>query len=406
MRRKSQLMRHIDEFTIHRFRGMREAKFETLGQINLLVGGNNSGKTSVLEALSVFCDPLNPSRWSNVASARETREISSLGSRYSLSLSDRLLWLFPQEGLFPQKSLFPQEELFPREGNLDAELLLSASGAYPLKNVLAHHEKFSEVIKERIPRYAVEEDVGRRDDSSYEEREREVEGVKIEVGVSLKKNANNLPEELLTTTFNFPDYGVLPKGSARKISPLPVRSIHGCSHRSSGVSSELWTNVIHADAKLQTVKLLQLFDPDIQDVDIISPRERASSISIKHKKLGRAPLSAFGDGLRRVFTLASAIPGAKDGLLLIDELEIAVHTRMLEKTFNWLVESCCQYNVQMFATTHSLEAVDAIIDACKDKEIDLVAYRLQQGDAQTTTKRFDKKDLEQLREELGVDLRW
>ena len=84
-------------------------------------------------------------------------------------------------------------------------------------------------------------------------------------------------------------------------------------------------------------------------------------------------MSSFGDGLRRVFTLASAIPGAKDGLLLIDELEIAVHTRMLEKTFNWLVEFCCQYNVQLFATTHSLEAVDAIIDACKDKDIDLVA---------------------------------
>ena len=58
-------MRHIDEFTIHHFRGMREAKFETLGQINLLIGGNNSGKTSVLEALSVFCDPLNPREWSS-----------------------------------------------------------------------------------------------------------------------------------------------------------------------------------------------------------------------------------------------------------------------------------------------------------------------------------------------------
>jgi len=262
------------------------------------------------------------------------------------------------------------------------------------------------VIKERIPRSSVGEDVGRRDDSSYEEREREVEGVKIEVGISLKENANNLPEERLTATLTFPDYGILPKGSARNISPLPVRSIHGCSHRSSGVPSELWTDVIYADVKLQTVKLLQLFDPDIQDIDIISPRERASSISIKHKKLGRAPLSSFGDGLRRVFTLASAIPGAKDGLLLIDELEIAVHTRMLEKTFNWLVEFCCQYNVQLFATTHSLEAVDAIIDACKDKEIDLVGYRLQKGDTQTSTKRFDKEYLKQLREELGVDLRW
>ena len=117
-------------------------------------------------------------------------------------------------------------------------------------------------------------------------------------------------------------------------------------------------------------------------------------------------MAAFGDGLRRVFTLASAIPGAKDGLLLIDELEIAVHTRMLEKTFNWLVEFCCKYNVQLFATTHSLETIDAIIEICKGEEIDLVGYRLQKGDVQTTTKRFDKEYLTQLREELGVDVRW
>jgi hypothetical protein len=230
--------------------------------------------------------------------------------------------------------------------------------------------------------------------------------VRIEVSISSINKANNLPKKALTTTYKFLDYGVLPKGGSLELNRLPVRSIHGCSHRSSGVPSELWTDVIYADAKLQTVKLLQLFDPDVQDIDIISPRERASSISIKHKKLGRAPLSSFGDGLRRVFTLASAIPGAKNGFLLIDELEIAVHTRMLEKTFNWLVEFCCQYNVQLFATTHSLEAVDAIIEACKDKEIDLVGYRLQKGDTQTSTKRFDKKDLKQLREELGVDLRW
>ena len=379
-------MRHIDEFTIHHFRGMREAKFETLGQINLLIGSNNSGKTSVLEALSVFCDPLNPRTWSSVASARET---SPLGPR--LSLSDRILWLFPQE------------EFFPQEEN---ELSLSASGVYHVKNISAQYERFSEVIKERIPRYTTGEDVGRKDEFSYEEREREVEGVRIEIGVSLKKNTNNLPEELPTTTYKFPDYGVLPRESAQEINPLPVRSINGCSHRSSGVSSDLWTGVIFADAKLQTVRLLQLFDPDIEDVDIISTRERASSISIKHKKLGRAPLSSFGDGIRRVFTLASAIPSAKNGLLLIDELEIAVHTRMLEKTFNWLVVFCCQYDVQLVATTHSLEALDAVIEACKDKEIDLVGYRLQKDDAVTATKRFDKEYLKQLREELGVDPRW
>lgn len=81
-------MQHINEFTIHRFRGVQDVKLEELGQINLLVGVNNSGKTSVLEALSIFCDPLSPRKWSSVAVQRETSS--------SLSRIDRLLWLFPQ----------------------------------------------------------------------------------------------------------------------------------------------------------------------------------------------------------------------------------------------------------------------------------------------------------------------
>ncbi len=178
-------MKHIDDFTIHRFRGMREAKLEALGQINLLVGGNNSGKTSVLEAISLFCDPLNRRNWSNVASARET---GSLRSNLSISLNDRLLWLFPHDGLYPREDLFPHDKLFPQEDS--AELSLSASGSFPPKNVMARHEKFSEVIKERIPGYAVGEDVGQRDDSSYVEREREVEGIRIEANVSLRNDAN------------------------------------------------------------------------------------------------------------------------------------------------------------------------------------------------------------------------
>ena len=156
-------MRHIDDFTIHRFRGMREAKLEKPGQINILVGGNNSGKTSVLEAISLLCDPLNPRNWSGVASARETSSLSS-------NLSDRLLWLFPHEGLYPQEDLFPGEDIFPQED--EAELSLSASGSFPQKKVVAHYERFTEVIKELVPKYAVGDNVGQGDVLNFEERER------------------------------------------------------------------------------------------------------------------------------------------------------------------------------------------------------------------------------------------
>jgi AAA15 family ATPase/GTPase len=44
-------MKNLDSLTIHQFRGLRDVELKDLGQINLFVGINNSGKTTVLEAL-------------------------------------------------------------------------------------------------------------------------------------------------------------------------------------------------------------------------------------------------------------------------------------------------------------------------------------------------------------------
>ncbi len=41
----------ISTLEINQFRGLEHVKFENLGRANLIIGGNNSGKTSILEAL-------------------------------------------------------------------------------------------------------------------------------------------------------------------------------------------------------------------------------------------------------------------------------------------------------------------------------------------------------------------
>src|SRR5436853_7260436 len=120
-------MKHIDEFTISRFRGIRDLKLEGLGQINLLVGENNSGKTSVLEALFLFCDSLNRRKWLDIASMREA-VISSL------SQSERLKWLFPQGKA--NGNGFSSER--------GSEILLSGSGSFPVEKVSASYELFTE----------------------------------------------------------------------------------------------------------------------------------------------------------------------------------------------------------------------------------------------------------------------
>jgi predicted ATP-dependent endonuclease of OLD family len=80
---------HLEKLSIHAFRQLRDVTFHDLGRVNLLVGVNNSGKTSVLEAIAAHCRPLDPLKWIAIARQREVR------SSREPDL-DSLRWLFPQ----------------------------------------------------------------------------------------------------------------------------------------------------------------------------------------------------------------------------------------------------------------------------------------------------------------------
>jgi AAA15 family ATPase/GTPase len=118
------------------------------------------------------------------------------------------------------------------------------------------------------------------------------------------------------------------------------------------------------------------------------------------------PLSSFGDGVRRVLVIASGMSMAKGGVLLIDEIESAIHKDAYAEFFNWLYEAARFYKVQIFATTHSLEAVDAILSASLKLPDELVAFQLPDRDSKSKDiKRFSGDILESLRFDQRIDVR-
>ena len=94
-----------------------------------------------------------------------------------------------------------------------------------------------------------------------------------------------------------------------------------------------------------------------------------------------------------------------NGVLLIDEIESSLHTSALGSLFSWLVKSCEELDVQLFATTHSLEAVDAMIEA-ESKNLDrIVGYHLEAPSGVPQVQRLDGHMLHRLRYERGLDVR-
>jgi predicted ATPase len=163
-----------------------------------------------------------------------------------------------------------------------------------------------------------------------------------------------------------------------------------------------------ANFKTDVIDLLRQMDSNISDLEILLPPHSLSSrfnIYIQHEKLGLVPVSTFGDGVRRLLHIALKLASVKGGILFIDELESAIHTEALQSSFNWLVKWCQKMNVQLFATTHSLEAVDALLEVT-EPESDLVLYRLEPKENYTRVVRHDWTRLKSLREDLGQEVRW
>jgi AAA15 family ATPase/GTPase len=69
------------------------------------------------------------------------------------------------------------------------------------------------------------------------------------------------------------------------------------------------------------------------------------------------PIQNFGDGARKLLMVAIALVSARDKMLLIDEIESGLHHSVLEVLWDKIFFYSKEWNVQVFATTHSHDVV-------------------------------------------------
>jgi len=384
-------MRNLENLTIHQFRGLRDLTLQSLGQINLLVGVNNSGKTSVLEAISTYCRPLDPLEWLNTAWRREIKFSRK-------SKLDSLKWLFPQNKGHNSADFYA------------GETHISGTGEYPLLESQAFYQEFEGVWDSDGDADEIENE---RDDE-FDGEELNPDKIRGGADLGLKITRLQLQHELFNSNtettseelnFKIWENERFISRKNRDAIALPVDTVTPFSHRVEQWQSGLLSEARLSGFKADVIQLLKILDDDILDLEILSDRGDRPRLYVDHQKMGLSPLSAFGDGIRRLLFIASSLAKVKDGILLVDEIETAIHTEALADSFSWLSESCKRMNVQLFATTHSLEAVDAMSDATQGDR-DLVLYRLERQGDRTHAIRFEHDRLQRLRQDLGQEVRW
>ncbi len=107
---------------------------------------------------------------------------------------------------------------------------------------------------------------------------------------------------------------------------------------------------------------LQLVDPRIQTIeDNASSDTPVILVDIGLPEL--VPLSTMGAGMTHLVRIVLAIATAQGGVVLIDEIENGLHHSILPTVWGVIAEAAERLDVQVFATTHSFECVEAAHNA-------------------------------------------
>lgn len=143
-------------------------------------------------------------------------------------------------------------------------------------------------------------------------------------------------------------------------------------------------------------------DPAIKNIEM----NENGYFTVMHNEIKPNPdLTKFGEGLQRIFKIGLLFSGARNGVVIIDEFENAIHTSLLGHTVTLLNRLAEQFNVQIFISSHSKECINAFVQNDTLPTNSVSAYTLIQKDGETICQHFPGNRLERLINLIDFDLR-
>lgn len=338
---------HFESIAVDKYRALDGVQFERLGQVNLIVGPNNAGKTSVLEAVYLLAKQADPRGLLELI-RRRTRVDMNAAPAFSVTQ-------------------------LPRQVALSAHYDKREDNAVSLDISLQDQpEDMDEDWASYLRTLIIE--------ATYAGRE----------------------QRSVTDFFSGRTRRTrLPVGEPRWLSPSVFHSPFSLSD--PDLLAHCNEKSIQLKLKDRVIEFIRTHvDPGVRDVALANEHLR---FLVTHDALGEAvDLSSFGEGLQRVFLTGLLFAGAKDGVVLIDEFENALHTSLLTQFTKFVHELASEFRCQVFLTTHSKETVDAFLMNGYRTD-DIVTYLLKREDNVSSVVRIEGPDLKRAVEVGDVDLR-
>ncbi|MCP4219063.1 MAG: AAA family ATPase [bacterium] len=332
---------HFTEITIPGFRGLIDVKLKKLNRINIFAGLNNSGKTSVLEAVYLL---------TNLNDIDAFFRMEKYRGKFTDELNPKWLSTNFRRPIVVE-SVFNGEKARIHLLAEDTKDEIDKSGYLTTFTLTAGYNGDESVSKAHI--------YGNKDSSIFYE------------------NKKVLCNSIMTSPYREND--------------KELKAAHARAVKEKSI-----------DIIVQFIK--EHIDPAIRKIDMTTIDGVGRFFVTSDAFDTSIDITSYGEGVRRIFEIALFFAYARNGVLLIDEFETAIHKSLLVGFSKFVQELAERFNVQVFLTSHSKECIDSFIRNGYKTE-DITAYVLKEEKDNITCKYVDGKRLESLLDSIDVDIR-
>ena len=162
-----------------------------------------------------------------------------------------------------------------------------------------------------------------------------------------------------------------------------------------------YTTLFRSDLRKEFEANLRTFIPKLEETRTQKMLNDLDFICvILEDENGIYPLTRFGDGVIKLTRVLLEILMAKGNRLMIDEIETGIHFSRLKDFWKTVILLCKKYDVQLFATTHSLECQRYFVEAFSELEEEdrknarnISMIETPQGDVKSITYNFEQFEL-------------
>ena len=343
----------LRDLTIENYRSFEKYKLDGLARVNLLVGDNNCGKTSLLEAGYILSCRGDSAAIASVLDERgDTTAVEERGRVRQPVLVARLPSLFgTKAGNNPLDCRFDLEAT--GFGQLAVCLMANSGLAEYAANskhralLLKHPEAFVGDPNDRI---VLSHHIGNKLSEKLSvqllTREGYLELDRFRSSAIVGGNSVNQPQES-TSCFI----------STRSLAPELLKNI--------------WAGLLKSSQESRAIEAVRIVLPELSGIVFLpesysTPGTRADVLLEFNKE--RRSLAGFGEGVSRLLSLGATLGASQSGQLFIDEIDSGLHYSKLSDMWRMVVKAAGMLDVQVFATTHSLDCIRALEAACDGDE--------------------------------------